>query len=660
MPGAARRSGSAILGGIGLVAFAIVFLRLWYLEVLSGDQYLAEAQNNQVREFTVQAPRGEILDRDGEVLVDNRTALALQVKPTELPKSHGAPRAAVRPRRARSPACGPQQIRKRDPRGGEGAAPACPATLRATCPTTPSTSCARTRQRFPGVSVERVYVRQYPQGDARRPPARLRRRGRSTEELDDPRYEALEPGDEIGQDGVEYAYDSLLRGVNGASRVQVDAAGQPTGGRLTEREPETGQRPRALDRRRGPAAPARRRSPTVRAARRLRRDERPHRRALGARLGPDLRPVGVRQAAAPAVESRRDLRRPDEDRSAPAAFNRATQGAYPTGSTFKPITALARARLGRPRARTRSSTTPARSTLGDGNVLHNAGDAVYGPIDLREALQVSSDVFFYTLGCRMDDADNADGGALQDWARKLGLGEPTGIDIGGEAAGLLPTPGGATRPTRRTPPGLGLRRGGLPRRGRGHRPPVVGRRQRQPRGRPGRPAGRPAADGGRLRGDRQRRRPRHARTSACASRTRRAGRSRRSTRRSATHVDIDPTGAADDPGRPARRRDGAGRHLLPRLRRLSRSRSPARPAPPSAPGHDDQSWYVAARAVRRPEVRGRGDDRARRLRRRLRGPGGAGDPQRSCFDVNPSKIESVGSTAAATSEADEVSRVAPL
>ena len=56
----------AVLGGIALVAFAIIFLRLWYLEVLSGDQYLAEAQNNQVREFTVQAPRGEILDRFGQ------------------------------------------------------------------------------------------------------------------------------------------------------------------------------------------------------------------------------------------------------------------------------------------------------------------------------------------------------------------------------------------------------------------------------------------------------------------------------------------------------------------------------------------------------------------------------------------------------------------
>ena len=52
-----------VLGGIGVVAFAVIFLRLWYLEVLSGDEYLAKAQNNQVREFTVQAPRGKVVDR---------------------------------------------------------------------------------------------------------------------------------------------------------------------------------------------------------------------------------------------------------------------------------------------------------------------------------------------------------------------------------------------------------------------------------------------------------------------------------------------------------------------------------------------------------------------------------------------------------------------
>src|SRR3954462_13612629 len=80
----------AILGGIALALFAIVFLRLWYLQGLSGDEYLAEANNNRVREVKVEAPRGQIVDRNGTVLVDNRTALVVQVRADQLPQDpHG-------------------------------------------------------------------------------------------------------------------------------------------------------------------------------------------------------------------------------------------------------------------------------------------------------------------------------------------------------------------------------------------------------------------------------------------------------------------------------------------------------------------------------------------------------------------------------------------
>src|SRR5689334_17819039 len=90
----------AILGGCALLLFAIIFFRLWYLQVLSGDKYLAEANNNRVREVKVEAPRGQIVDRNGTVLVDNRTALAVQVMPERLAKV-GAPRAHETRRLAR-------------------------------------------------------------------------------------------------------------------------------------------------------------------------------------------------------------------------------------------------------------------------------------------------------------------------------------------------------------------------------------------------------------------------------------------------------------------------------------------------------------------------------------------------------------------------------
>ena len=84
-PGLALRI--AILGGLALVMFAIVFFRLWYLQVLSGDHYLAQADNNRVREIKTAAPRGKIIDRNGHTLVDNRLAQVVEIEPDKLPRS---------------------------------------------------------------------------------------------------------------------------------------------------------------------------------------------------------------------------------------------------------------------------------------------------------------------------------------------------------------------------------------------------------------------------------------------------------------------------------------------------------------------------------------------------------------------------------------------
>ena len=74
----------AILGGVALVAFAIIFFRLWFLQVLSSEKYVEEARGNQLREIKVSAPRGEIVDREGRVLVRNRVGYAVKVTPASL------------------------------------------------------------------------------------------------------------------------------------------------------------------------------------------------------------------------------------------------------------------------------------------------------------------------------------------------------------------------------------------------------------------------------------------------------------------------------------------------------------------------------------------------------------------------------------------------
>ncbi|MDX6665166.1 MAG: penicillin-binding protein 2, partial [Solirubrobacteraceae bacterium] len=114
-------------------------------------------------------------------------------------------------------------------------------------------------------------------------------------------------------------------------------------------------------------------------------------------------------------------------------FPRALLGFYPTGSTFKPFTALAALQHG--------TITPSFS-VNDAGCIHigiqercNAGRTSYGTVDLRNALKVSSDVYFYTLGEKTNSAHTE---VIQDMARSLGLGRATGIDLPGELKGNIP------------------------------------------------------------------------------------------------------------------------------------------------------------------------------------------------------------------------------
>ncbi len=427
-----------VLGGVALLAFAIIFLRLWYLEVLSGDKYLAEAQNNQVRELTVQAPRGDIVDRKGQTLVQNRTALELQVESDELP-------GRIERRRRLFERVGeligrtPAQIRKTI-RKQERLVPGAAVTLRRDVRYDVVYYLRENQAKFPGVTVERVFVRRYPQGNLAA--HLLGYVGEvSPEQLDDPRFETLEPGDIVGKQGVEYTYDSLLRGVNGETRVKVDASGAPTGGRLDVREPRTGNDlALTIDsevQAAGEAAIGSIGLPAGFVAMKINNGE-----ILGMGSAPTFDPSLFAAPAVSPATYRAVFGDPEDPAStlAAPAVNRAAEGVYPTGSTFKPITALAALDSGELGLNEIINDTGSFDP-GDGNVLHNAGDAVNGPIDLVDALRVSSDVFFYIMGSRTNVNSGA-GGALQEWARALGFGEPTGLDIGGEAAGNVPTPQG--------------------------------------------------------------------------------------------------------------------------------------------------------------------------------------------------------------------------
>jgi penicillin-binding protein 2 len=414
----------AVLGGVAVALFAVLFFRLWNLQVLDGGKYLAEAQNNRTREYRVLAPRGDILARNGEVLVENRTSLALLLSTDKLPSDPAEEKAEL----TELGELAQMSLKKvrRTIREGEEVAAGAPITLRRDVGNDLVYYLEENQRRFPGVSVARVFVRRYPDGS--RAAHVVGSVGEvSEEELKEARYEKLVPGDEVGQSGVEFTYDKYLRGDPGVTRIQVNALGQPTpGGQLVSEAPTPGDNLvltlNPAVQAAGEAALAERGLPGAFVTMNVDNGQ-----ILGLGSFPTYDPSVFTH---PMTQSQvNELIR---DPIAAPLSDRATESAYPTGSTYKLITALAALEDG--------VITPASSIFDNGFIelagqrFQNAGGASYGPLTLVPALQVSSDVFFYELGLRMWDKNY-----LQKWSRELGIGRPTGLDLGGESIGLVPS-----------------------------------------------------------------------------------------------------------------------------------------------------------------------------------------------------------------------------
>jgi penicillin-binding protein 2 len=415
------------MAGVALVLFAIVFFRLWYLQILSGDHYLAQARNNQVRDILVQAPRGKVVDRNGNVLVDNRIGYAVTISPDKLPKSQ-AVKTDLYARLATVLGMKKGDIRA-TVRTQLRALPFAKATVKSDVSRDVYSYIRERQSAFPGVSVDKVYLRFYPHHDLAA--QIVGSVGQVTaDELKKPEYKGVNLNDRVGQSGIESSYDRFLRGIDGASRVQVDASGALRS-ELATKQPVSGHQLRltlnmeaqkvgqdALGSDKGGFVAMDVRDGSV--------------YALGSSpsFDPNVFSKGVKTSVYKSLN--------DPANGTPLA-NRATQGLYPTGSTFKPISALA--------ALTCGVLTPDQIIYDGGEfkigalTLHNAGNASYGALNLVRALTVSSDVFFYNVGQALDGA--CGGTALQKWGRKLGLTRPTGIDIPGENSagqGFLPTP----------------------------------------------------------------------------------------------------------------------------------------------------------------------------------------------------------------------------
>lgn len=438
----------AILGGVALVMFGILFFRLWYLQILTGEQYVEKAAKNTLRELPIAAPRGQIVDREGNVLVTSKRTNAVQIVPWELPPA-GRGRRALYRRLGKLLEMSPRTIVEIE-RKGEKEVPYAPVTIKTNAGRGPLTVLGERQNDYPGVTQEQVSVREYPFKDMAA--QAFGYVSQITEEEERPHsaqhanFKGVKAGTVVGQQGLEYQYDRYLRGKAGAKQVEINSENQVQQANLPEIKPHAGytlrltlnlalQKEGEIALRKGMELAHGLGHPGSGAAFMVMEPRSGGILAMGSYPSFDpnrfTKPISERELEE--IEQLGKGAKSGQPEPAPLV-DRATEGAYPTGSTFKPITAIGSLEGG---------VLDPYAGLGAGTCIYvstvkfcNAGGADYGAANLVDALKVSSDTYFFTVG----EMDNSHGPVIQHMAHELGIGRPTGIDLPSESEGTVPSP----------------------------------------------------------------------------------------------------------------------------------------------------------------------------------------------------------------------------
>jgi len=394
-----------------LLLLGILSLRLVQLQVFQGGRNARLSDRNRIRKLVLPAPRGRILDRNGVLLADTRPSFTASVIPTELPDS-------VLPLLARL-----LDISETDLR--EQLRPVAmyysPVNVKRDVSIEEVARIEESRFRLPGVHIRVDPVRNYPA--ANRYCHLLGHIGEAShDEL--ARDTSLRPLDFVGRAGIEAQYESLLRGRDGSEYAEVDARGQEIGP-LPEKRPE-------------PEIPGRDLVLTIddRIQRLARTLLAPYARAavvgMETRTGaiiclvskPDFDPNIFMAPIDPATW--------DSLISNPSKpfFNRAVTSGYPPGSAMKPVVALGALRQGALTRTTRFQPCTGSYKYGNRNFKCTAR---HGNLDLVGAIAQSCNTYFYQAGLRLG-LDS-----LTAYARAVGLGRVTGIDMPGEKPGNVPS-----------------------------------------------------------------------------------------------------------------------------------------------------------------------------------------------------------------------------
>ncbi|MDQ7990660.1 MAG: penicillin-binding protein 2 [Candidatus Dactylopiibacterium sp.] len=413
------RARVVVAGLFVLCGFGLILARYAYLQVVRYDYYSTRAEDNRISLLPVAPNRGLIVDRNGVVLARNYSAYTLEITPSKVQNLEDtidqlADIIEIQPRDRR-------RFRKLlDESKNFESLP-----IRSRLSDEEVARFVARRYRFPGVDIKARLFRQYPLGEVAAHAVgyigRINQR-EMVEINDDEELAANYRGTEhIGKTGLEQSYEKELHGTSGFEQVEVDASGRairalartaPVPGNDLQLTLDIGlQRvaEQAFGERRGSLVAIEPSTGGVLAF------------VSTPRFDPNLFVDGISTENWDALNNS-----PDHP-----MINRAMNGAYPPGSTFKPFMALAALETGK-RAATTAFHDPGFFVFGN-NTFRDDKVGGHGMVDMVKSIVVSCDTYYYTLANEMGID------LISDFMGKLGFGSRTGIDISGESIGVLPS-----------------------------------------------------------------------------------------------------------------------------------------------------------------------------------------------------------------------------
>jgi penicillin-binding protein 2 len=402
-----------ILQGVGLFLFLLLLGRLYWLQVGKYEEFRTLSENNRIRIRVVRAPRGVILDRKGQPIAETQASFDLIVTPVDVKDLEEGLRLL-----SDVLEFDPGEIREKILRAQEEN-PYRSITIARDLRFEQVSVIEFNRESLPGFSVQVEAKRSYPLG-----PEFAHVLGYvgevSEQELAAAKGRRLSPGDIVGKYGLERARDETLRGVNGGRQVEVDSAGRDKrlvvdvppriGGTVQTTIDADIQKvaEEAMEKKAGAVIAMNPKTGDILAF------------VSAPAFNPNSFSRGIRKNEWAALVA--DPRIPLQ--------NKGLQGTYAPGSTVKPFLALTALELGAqdPQATVRCDGS---FTLGN-RTFRCWKEEGHGIVDMYRAIVQSCDVYFYTLGLKLDPDRVA---SLE---RGAGLGVLTGIELPGEKSGLIP------------------------------------------------------------------------------------------------------------------------------------------------------------------------------------------------------------------------------